>query len=158
MVSGKKEMTFNSNTKARTKTEFLVVHCSATGTQKVTAADIDRWHRKQGWACIGYHYVIDRDGTLEEGRKEEVIGAHVENFNHNSIGICMAGGVDSTNINKAVNNFTEEQFKTLELLLKHLKAKYPKAVIQGHRDFPKVAKACPSFDVKAWVKTVGIKQ
>jgi N-acetylmuramoyl-L-alanine amidase len=151
-------MAFNSNTKARASTDYLVVHCSATGNQKVTAADIDRWHRKQGWVCLGYHFVIQRDGTLEEGRKEEAIGAHVAGHNHNSIGICMVGGVDANDPTKAKNNFTEEQFKTLELLLKHLKAKYPKAVIQGHRDFPNVKKACPSFSVADWLKTVGIKQ
>lgn len=145
-------MAFKSNTKARLKTDFIVVHCSATNTQDFCAADIDRWHRAQGWACIGYHFVIKRDGTLEEGRVEECIGAHVEGYNAISLGICMIGGVDKDG--KPKDNFTPEQYKTLELLLKNQHAKHPDAVIQGHRDFPKVAKACPSFDVKAFVKKV----
>ncbi len=150
-------MTFKSNSKKRDKTDFIAIHCSATtDKQNIGAADIDRWHRKQGWACIGYHYVIRRDGTVEAGRDESVVGAHVANFNSNSIGICMVGGVDANDISKAVNNFTQAQFDSLKQLLIDLKVRYPKAKIQGHRDFPNVAKACPSFDVAAWLKSVGM--
>jgi N-acetylmuramoyl-L-alanine amidase len=147
-------MAYNAGTKVRTSTDYIAIHCSASATQDFSAADINRWHLKEGWACIGYHYVIKRDGTLEEGRHEQQIGAHVSGYNHNSLGICMVGGVNKEG--KPFNNFTDEQFKTLELLLKHLKPKYPKAKIQGHNEFPKVAKACPSFPVQEWLKTVGL--
>lgn len=148
-------MVYKANTKKRDRTDFICVHCSATtDKQNIGAADIDKWHRKQGWACIGYHYVIRRDGTVETGREESVVGAHVANHNSNSIGICMVGGVDANDINKAVNNFTEAQFKSLKQLLIDLRVRYPKAKIQGHRDFPNVKKACPSFDVAAWLKSV----
>jgi len=146
-------MAYKSNTKKREKTDFIAIHCSATSSkQNIGAKDIDKWHRAKGWACIGYHYVIRRDGTVEEGREESVIGAHVENWNAVSIGICMVGGVNADDVNKAENNFTEAQFKSLKQLLIDLKHRYPKAKIQGHRDFPKVAKACPSFDVAQWLK------
>lgn len=145
---------YNANTKDRKKTDFIAIHCSATtDNQDFSAADIDKWHRKKGWACIGYHYVIKRDGTIEQGRKESQVGAHVANWNEVSLGICMVGGVDADNINRAENNFTPEQFESLKLLLEDLRKKYPNAKIQGHRDFPNVAKACPSFDVKDWLKT-----
>jgi N-acetylmuramoyl-L-alanine amidase len=144
-------MAYKSNTKARARTDFIAIHCSATGNQNYGAADIDKWHRKQGWACIGYHYVIRRDGTVEEGRDVEVVGAHVSGFNDVSVGICMVGGVDADDPSKAKNNFTEEQFASLKQLLIDLKVQYPKAKIQGHRDFPNVKKACPSFDVKEWL-------
>lgn len=147
---------YDANTKPRGSTDYIVVHCSATAKQNFTAKDIDKWHRGQGWSCIGYHFVICRDGTLEEGRYEHQVGAHVSGHNANSIGICMVGGVDANDPNKAVNNFTDEQFKTLKTLMLYLKAKYPKADIRGHRDFPGVNKACPSFDVKAWLKAQGI--
>lgn len=149
-------MAYKSNTKKRDKTDFIAIHCSATGNQDFGAADIDKWHRKQGWACIGYHYVIRRSGAIEPGRDEAVVGAHVADFNSNSIGICMVGGVDANEPSKAKNNFTEAQFESLKNLLTDLKKRYPKAVIQGHRDFPNVKKACPSFDVKEWLKTVGL--
>ena len=150
-------MVYKSNTKPRERTDFIAVHCSATGPKAdIGAKDIDKWHRAKGWACIGYHYVIRRNGTVEVGRDEKVIGAHVENWNSVSVGICMVGGVDADDINKAENNFTKEQFASLKKLLTDLKTRYPKAVIQGHRDFPEVKKACPSFDVKTWLKSVGL--
>lgn len=145
-------MVFKTNSKKRDRTDFICVHCSATANQNIGAADIDRWHRKQGWAAIGYHYVIRRDGTVEEGRDVDVVGAHVSGFNSTSVGICMVGGVDANDHTKAKNNFTPEQFASLKQLLIDLKVKYPKAKIQGHRDFPNVKKACPSFDVAAWLK------
>ncbi|ATS93369.1 amidase [Ralstonia phage DU_RP_I] len=149
-------MAYTSNTKKRASTDYLVVHCSATKpSADIGAADIDRWHRKQGWRCIGYHFVIRRDGTIEEGRDADVIGAHVEGHNENSLGICLAGGVSEKDVNVAKNNFTPEQFASLQKLLTDLRAKYPKAIIQGHRDFPGVAKACPSFSAKGWAKQNG---
>ncbi|CAB4138894.1 lysozyme [uncultured Caudovirales phage] len=145
-------MAYKANTKKREKTDFIAIHCSATANQNFGAADIDKWHRKNGWACIGYHYVIRRDGTVEEGREESVIGAHVADWNAVSLGICMVGGVDADDRTKAKNNFTKEQFASLKELLVDLKIRYPKAKIQGHRDFPNVKKACPSFDVAEWLK------
>jgi N-acetylmuramoyl-L-alanine amidase len=144
-------MAFKSNTKARTATNFIVVHCSASPPKvNADAAMIDRWHRQKGWACIGYHFVIKRDGTVEEGRELDRIGAHANGHNADSVGICLSGGVDDTG--KSVNNFTPEQFASLKTLLLTLREKYPQAVIQGHRDFPGVAKDCPCFDVKDWLK------
>jgi len=106
---------------------------------------------------IGYHFVIKTDGTVEKGRDGDAIGAHVEGHNANSVGICMVGGVDANDpTGKPVNNFTEAQFVALEVLLRRLRMDYPKATIQGHRDFPNVAKACPSFNVKPWLATVGL--
>ena len=146
-------MAYKCNTKKREKTDFIAIHCSATSSkQNIGAKDIDKWHRAKGWACIGYHYVIRRDGTVEEGREEAVVGAHVQGWNEVSLGICMVGGVNADDIKKAENNFTKEQFDSLKQLLVDLKTRYPKAKIQGHRDFPNVKKACPSFDVAAWLK------
>lgn len=146
-------MIYNANTKKRTRTDFIAVHCSATTEkQNIGAADINKWHRAKGWACIGYHYVIKRDGTVETGRDDSVVGAHVAGFNERSVGICMVGGVSADDVSKAQNNFTPAQFSSLKKLLLELRKKYPRAVIQGHRDFPGVAKACPSFDVKTWLR------
>ena len=146
-------MTYVSNTKKRTSTKYLVVHCAATPEGKeFNAADIDRWHRQLGWTCIGYHYVIKLDGTIEEGRDPDVIGAHVAEWNGVSLGICLIGGVDANDVKIAKNTYTPAQMDSLERLLRELKERYPDAVIQGHRDFPKVAKACPCFDVKSWVQ------
>jgi hypothetical protein len=70
-------MAYKCTTRSRASTAFIVVHCSATQAKAdIGAADIDRWHRGQGWQCIGYHYVIRRTGLIEEGREEDKIGSH----------------------------------------------------------------------------------
>lgn len=138
--------------------KFIAVHCSATGPQvDVGVQDIDRWHRAKGFLKIGYHYVIRRDGRIETGRPLTERGAHVEDWNHCSIGICLVGGTDGTKLNKPQANFAQVQLDSLSALLKALAVDYPKAVVQGHRDFPNVAKACPSFDVKTWLDTGKVK-
>ena len=128
---------------------FIAVHCSATSPKvKVNAAVIDRWHRERGFRKIGYHFVINRDGSVEKGRDQYEIGAHVEGWNAVSVGVCLVGGVDEKN--NPQDNFTNAQCTALERVVKRLLNVFPKAVVQGHRDFPNVRKACPSFDVKAW--------
>lgn len=124
----------------------IVVHCSATPEGKdFHASDIDRWHRQRGFSKIGYHYVIDLDGTVEKGRDESEIGAHVSHHNSNTIGVCYIGGLASDGKTPA-DTRTEAQKKSLIEILTYLVKKYPKSVILGHRDFKGVNKACPSFD------------
>lgn len=136
--------------------EELVVHCSATPAGKpFRAADIDRWHREQGWNGIGYHYVITLDGSIEPGRDLEEAGAHVSGHNRNSIGICYIGGVNAQNTAPA-DTLNERQADALQLVLNGLRARWPNAKILGHRDFKDVHKACPSFDTRAWCATRGI--
>lgn len=130
--------------------KYLAVHCAFTKeSQDIGAKEIRDWHvRGNGWSDIGYHYVIRRNGTVEPGRKLNVVGAHVQGFNWCSVGICLAGGMSADG--KPVENFTKEQMAALYDLLCELKKKFPDAKIQGHRDFPKVSKACPCFDAGKW--------
>ena len=150
-------MIYDAKTKSRLKTDFIAIHCSATRpSQDIGAKEIDRMHRQRGFSCIGYHYVIRRDGKIEVGRPQNQIGAHVQDWNSVSLGICMVGGVTEKDVAVAENNFTPAQFMTLKGLLQGLKKEYPKAHIQGHHEFPKVAKACPSFKVQPWLKANNI--
>jgi len=130
--------------------DYIVVHCAATKpSQDVTLKDIKGWHLRKGWLDIGYHYVIRRNGAVEKGRPDDRPGAHVRGYNHVSLGICLVGGV-ATDGKTPENNFTSEQFHALFALVDSLKTQYPEANIRGHRDFPNVKKACPSFDVASW--------
>lgn len=132
--------------------KFIAIHCSATpGTRDIGAKEIDRMHRDRGFLSIGYHFIVRRDGTIETGRALTQRGAHVEGYNHCSIGICLIGGVDSKL--KPEANFTPAQMDALRALLVDVLARFPQARVQGHRDFPNVAKACPSFDVRHWLAT-----
>tara|TARA_R110000868_G_scaffold350158_1_gene611397 strand:- start:75 stop:458 length:384 start_codon:yes stop_codon:yes gene_type:complete len=121
----------------------------------VGVKDIRRWHMEKGWQDIGYHFVIKRDGTVETGRGVTLVGAHEPTRNANSVGICLVGGVNEKDYTKAENNYTPEQWVALEKLVKKLLVTYPKVKIMGHRDCPKVHKACPSFDAIAWAKGKG---
>lgn len=139
----------------RTKTEYLVVHCAATPpSADIGVAEIRQWHKAKGWADCGYHFVIRRDGKVELGRPENLVGSHVAGRNSNSLGICLVGGTDARQ--RPQNNFTAEQWASLQTLLMRLTQKYPRATILGHRDFPKVAKACPCFDAIEWAADLGL--
>jgi len=136
----------------RKATNNIVLHCAATRpSQNVGVADIRKWHKERGWSDIGYHFVIRRDGRVERGRAEDEVGAHVAGRNIDSIGICMAGGLNELTW-KPENNFTIPQWAALEKLVRSLTIKYPRAKVLGHRDFPGVQKACPCFNARAWAK------
>lgn len=123
----------------------IIVHCADTPEGRDDrAADIRRWHKAQGWNDIGYHYVVDLDGTIEPGRPIEKAGAHCTGHNADSIGVCYIGGCDKKMQPKDTR--TDAQKASLLLLLKYLVAKYPGVTIYGHRDFAN--KSCPSFDAK----------
>ena len=71
------------------KIKEIIIHCSATREGRdYTVADIDRWHRERGFFCIGYHFVIYRDGSIHVGRSVEEVGAHCKGHNTVSIGVC----------------------------------------------------------------------
>ena len=135
----------------RTKTDTIVIHCSATpADMDIGVEKIKHWHTvDNGWDDIGYHYVIKRDGTEEEGRHLMETAAHAKGYNHKSVGICMVGGVTEEDHTKAENNFTPEQWEALDLLLSKLTARFPKATIIGHNEIS--SKECPSFNVQDWL-------
>lgn len=131
----------------------IVVHCSATPNgQEFFRDDIDAWHKARGWKKIGYHFVIDLDGTIEIGRPVEEIGAHVQGSNAKTIGICMIG----------TNAFTQAQWESLATLHDDLSGRFPDAQWFGHRDFSpdqdgdgmiepwEWMKTCPGYDVREW--------
>lgn len=126
------------------KINEIIVHCAATPEGKdFTVQQIDSWHRQRGFRCIGYHYVIYRDGSVHRGRPESQVGAHCTGHNANSIGVCYIGGCAADG-KTPKDTRTDAQKAALLKLLRELKAKYPVAAINGHRDFAN--KACPSFD------------
>lgn len=129
------------------KINEIIVHCSATAEfRDFGAADIDRWHRAQGWDCIGYHYVVKIDGTVQEGRPLERMGAHCKGHNANSIGVCYIGGLTADG-KEPKDTRTTAQKAALISLIRRLKSNYPGAKVYGHRDFAR--KACPCFEAKS---------
>lgn len=134
----------------RKRTDFIVVHCAATKpSMNIGRKEIDQWHRQRGWLRIGYHYVIRRDGTVETGREVDTVGAHVLNNNHNTVGICLVGGLDESG--KPQENFTDAQYDSLKTLIYQLLTLYPSAKVVGHNHFEKT-RACPTFNAEEWWK------
>lgn len=124
----------------------IIIHCSATPEGKdYTVAQIDQWHRQQGFRCIGYHFVIYRDGSLHAGRPLAEVGAHTNGHNSDSIGICYIGGY-ATDGKTPKDTRTIEQRDALKTLVAELHAQFPKAKVHGHNEFAN--KACPSFNVQ----------
>ena len=119
----------------RPTTEMVVIHHSGfpDGDKDSSAEEIHKYHQEvNGWAGIGYHYVIRKDGTIEQGRKPLAVGAHAYKHNKNSVGICVAGNFDVAKIKSA-------QLDSLKLLTAWLCQKYKlnpmkEGVIVGHRN------------------------
>lgn len=130
----------------------IIIHCTATPEgREVKVTEIRRWHVQRGFSGIGYHYIIHLDGTVETGRPLERVGAHCVGHNSASIGVCYVGGVASDG-KTPKDTRTAAQNVALAKLVRDLRAKFPKVTIHGHTEFS--AKACPSFDVQAWLKTI----
>ncbi|MBR2265441.1 MAG: N-acetylmuramoyl-L-alanine amidase [Paludibacteraceae bacterium] len=147
--------------------DSIVIHCSASRAgQDLRASDIDKMHKERGFKMIGYHYVIDLDGTVETGRPLTMDGAHCNTaglsgkaYNKHSIGICYIGGLDK-NGNPA-DTRTDAQKRSMSDLIYQLKIDYNITDILGHRDTSpdknsdgKISKnewikQCPCFDVRS---------
>lgn len=132
--------------------KYIAVHCTATPQTATVSSIQNYWKNVLKWKMPGYHFIIKPDGEVVQLLEIEKVSNGVKGFNSVSINISYIGGVDAQN--KPIDNRTEAQKKALLDLLKKLKKQFPKAVIQGHRDFPEVKKACPSFDAKEEYKNL----
>lgn len=126
--------------------KYIVVHCTATKQNATIEAIQKYWKINLGWKSPGYHIIVKPNGDLERLAKDETVCNGVKDYNSNSIHVSYIGGVDDKG--KAIDNRTEAQKKALLQTICGLKAKYPNAIIQGHRDFYGVKKDCPSFNAK----------
>lgn len=149
----------------------LVIHCTATRQgREVSGDEIRRWHTSpksrggRGWKQVGYSDLIHLNGGVENlvpyDEDQKVDPWEVTNgaagYNSTSRHVVYAGGL-------AIDGFTAKdtrtpaQKKALERYVRAFVRQHPGAEVVGHRDLPGVAKACPSFDVKAWLKEIGLR-
>lgn len=149
----------------------IIEHCTATRAgQFFDAAMLRRMHTApvtkggRGFSDIGYHFVIQIDGTIETGRPENIVGAHVLNFNTGSIGVVYVGGLDAQG--KPTDTRTPAQKAAQRELRLLLHTAYPKAKFSGHRDMSpdknkngkiepfEWLKVCPCYDVRSEVRAL----
>ena len=131
---------------------FITIHCAATPRGRdVKAVTISAWDQAR-FGQTSYHYVIERDGAVVQTLRHDQKGAHVGGHNSGNLGICYVGGIEQDG--KPADTRTPAQRAAMTALVRQLHAEHPAAVIRGHRDWPGVAKACPCFDVAAWLAGV----
>ena len=130
--------------------KYFTIHCAATPEGRHVSADtISKWDQAK-FGQTSYHWVVELDGSMHRTLRDDQKGAHVGGANSNNIGICYVGGCD-----KAMNpkdTRTTEQKRALRTLIRTYQDRYPGIIVMGHRNWPGVKKACPSFDVTAWLK------
>lgn len=150
------------------KLQYLVIHCTATPEgREVSAADIRRWHTSpapvgRGWKQVGYTDLFHLDGRVERlvanNGDENVDPWEITNgaagYNGISRHIVYAGGCDAGM--KPKDTRTAAQKEALRKYVLDFHAHHPAARIVGHNQLAE--KACPSFDVPAWLLEIGIKQ
>lgn len=148
--------------------QYLVIHCTATPEGRgVSSAEIRRWHTDpqpagRGWKQVGYTDMIHLDGSIERlvQNNEDAnvdpweITNGVAGYNSISRHIVYVGGTEKGNVNKSKDTRTEAQKKALEEYVKDFHQRFPNVKIVGHNEL--AAKACPSFNVQAWLKEIGL--
>lgn len=137
--------------------KYIVLHCTAGPRNQPTAEILNYWKKHNGWKNPGYHFLISEDGSIENLFPIEKISNGVAGYNSVSVHICYKGGAN------AIDNRTDKQVQSQLKLVMEMKAKFPNAVVLGHRDFStdtngnglidrwEWIKACPSFDVRDWL-------
>ncbi len=150
--------------------ERLVIHCTATPEgREVSSAEIRRWHTNpvsrggRGWSQVGYTDMIHLDGRTERlvDNNEDAVVDPWEVTNgakgHNSTSrhIVYVGGVAQDGRTPR-DTRTEKQYEALKSYVQDFHARFPTVKIIGHNEI--APKACPSFDVRKWLREIGITQ
>lgn len=134
----------------RDTTDMIVIHHTGNPEDDdLSAEEIHESHLAQGWAGIGYHFVIRKDGTIEQGRPMDAIGAHAYGENSHTIGIHVCGNFD-------LGSPTQAQIESLSYLVGWVAEQYNITSdymhVVGHRDL--MATACPGENLYNLLQTV----
>ena len=150
--------------------QYLVIHCTATPEgREVSADEIRRWHTApvsqggRGWKQVGYTDMVHLDGRVERladnNEDAQVDPWEVTNgaagYNSRSRHIVYVGGCDKAGVPKDTR--TEAQREALKRYVQDFHARFPQVKIVGHHEL-NPGKACPSFDVEKWLRSIGIRQ
>lgn len=144
-VIRKHKLNFNYSKMVERKTNkiyLIILHHTASAS--ATVEDINNSHLNRGWAGIGYHFLIQPDGTIDEARPIKYVGSHCAGNNSSSIGIALVGDFRKTKP-------TKQQLESLEMLVAELKDQYPSIKrVLNHNDLYKTL--CPVVDLKKMIE------
>jgi len=126
-------------TKPSRRIHRVFIHCSASDHEHHdNISTMKSWHLARGFSDVGYHFFIQKDGTLEYGRDIEKTPAAQKGHNLYTLAICMHG--------LKVESFTQAQFDTLNKLAIQIEHNYDNISFHGHCEVSK--KACPVFNYR----------
>lgn len=113
----------------------------------------------RGWRSPGYSLWIDRGGKMYV-LKDFNIDCMIEPFEitngakgYNAVSLHIAYSSSIPRNKLLADTRTPEQIRAMENIVRIFRSACPDLNIQGHRDFPGVAKSCPNFEVKDWLET-----
>lgn len=141
---------------------WIVQHYSATDIEEeYTYEELERDHKARGFREGGYHFYITyprpgKPATVVMGRDMSQpgrfeIGAHSKGENDASIGICCEGGLTkATGPNKGLDTRHPDQIKLQIELIDGLLERFPRAIVEGHRDMPGAKTQCPGYNARLW--------
>lgn len=136
----------------REVTDLIVIHHVGMGAAAESAAEIHRFHLRNGWSGIGYHYVVHQDGTIERGRPRDTVGAHTYGFNQSSIGIVLDGNFEEI----VPTDVQLDRAARLIAALSHIYQLSPdNRSVRGHRDLN--ATLCPGKNLYCELSQVRTK-
>src|SRR6056297_726909 len=121
------------------KINYIVCHCTATDQDATVEAIKNFWENNLGWKNPGYHFIIEKNGTIHNLQPIDKLSNGVRGYNANSIHVAYIGG-------KLIDDRTPQQKASMRSVVKVMQSMFPDAKVQGHRDFPNVSKSCPRFD------------
>lgn len=119
----------------RSTTDVLILHHA--GVASASPDSIHRTHIGNGWAGIGYHYYIRKDGTIYRGRPEDTVGAHAYGANSHSIGVCFEGNYE------VETSMPAAQLAAGQALVADIKRRWGISKVIGHRDVAGATTDCP---------------
>jgi len=153
--------------------DFLVLHCTDTPEGKAFYKDdVIRWHTSpvakggRGWKTPGYSDMIYLDGSLvnlvpfntDDTVDPWELTNGVKGLNARARHLVYVGGSDNKT-RKPKDTRTSAQRYALEIVVKEAVLRHPRILVMGHYQAPSAAgKACPSFEVPAWLRSIGIPE
>jgi N-acetylmuramoyl-L-alanine amidase len=140
-----------SNFNIKRKIEYIAIHCTATQPTATVTAIQNYWRNNLGWKNPGYHILFHAEKGFTVLMDLNGVSNGVQGFNSVSINLSYIGGIDKAG--KPLDTRTPSQKRLMRIAVDELRKKLGSdVVVKGHRDFPKVAKACPCFCVATWLK------
>lgn len=146
--------------------KFGVLHCTSAPQNQPTQEIFNYWARHNGWRNVGYHFMINADGSIEQHAEISQVTNGVQGYNSNAIHFTYKGGVDGKG--NPIDNRTPAQRASQLMIVNRLKELFRDIVFLGHRDFStdkngngiidrwEWIKSCPSLDFRVWLASQGL--